>query len=212
MKALHALIVSSVSKNRFYSEASAFICGVQLHHNGAVSSNFNLDLTPGQICTQQLIKHEKALTDYGITDFQNFELKIFYSWITYIFRCDKSPLSFCDAHFKLIIITASVNTFLWKLMPQKLMEEFIHKKGLLCFTLQAAWLLRAVTCIDLTTLSGDDTTTNVQRLCYKAKHPIRTDLLKSMSMDNKGEISSMYMLRITHSATSTCYKWHMTLK
>ncbi|XP_077999870.1 deoxyribose-phosphate aldolase-like [Glandiceps talaboti] len=50
---------------------------------------------------------------------------------------------------------------------------------------QAAWMLKAVTCIDLTTLSGDDTFTNVQRLCYKAKHPIRTDLLKAMEMQDK---------------------------
>src|SRR5438552_12476755 len=32
---------------------------------------------------------------------------------------------------------------------------------------QAAWLLRAITCLDLTTLQGDDTTTNVLRLCAK---------------------------------------------
>ncbi|XP_074647032.1 deoxyribose-phosphate aldolase-like [Tubulanus polymorphus] len=51
---------------------------------------------------------------------------------------------------------------------------------------QTAWLLRAVTCIDLTTLSGDDTCANVQRLCYKAKQPIREDLLKSLEMTNKG--------------------------
>ncbi|XP_042323782.1 deoxyribose-phosphate aldolase [Sceloporus undulatus] len=47
---------------------------------------------------------------------------------------------------------------------------------------QAAWLLRAVTCIDLTTLSGDDTPSNVYRLCYKAKHPIREDLLQALNM------------------------------
>ncbi|CAK8683810.1 deoxyribose-phosphate aldolase-like [Clavelina lepadiformis] len=51
---------------------------------------------------------------------------------------------------------------------------------------QAAWLLRAVTCIDLTTLSGDDTFSNVQRLCYKAKHPIRDDLLEAMGMHDAG--------------------------
>nr|XP_028602125.1 deoxyribose-phosphate aldolase [Podarcis muralis] len=51
---------------------------------------------------------------------------------------------------------------------------------------QAAWHLRAVTCIDLTTLSGDDTPSNVCRLCYKAKHPIRGDLLQAMSVDGKG--------------------------
>ncbi|XP_053109735.1 deoxyribose-phosphate aldolase isoform X1 [Hemicordylus capensis] len=51
---------------------------------------------------------------------------------------------------------------------------------------QAAWLLRAVTCIDLTTLSGDDTPSNVYRLCYKAKHPIREDLLQAVNMHDKG--------------------------
>ncbi|XP_055990608.1 deoxyribose-phosphate aldolase [Sorex fumeus] len=47
---------------------------------------------------------------------------------------------------------------------------------------QAAWLLKAVSCIDLTTLGGDDTASNVQRLCYKAKYPIREDLLKALDM------------------------------
>lgn len=51
---------------------------------------------------------------------------------------------------------------------------------------QAAWLLRAVTCIDLTTLSGDDTATNVARLCFKAQNPVRQDLLESMGMADKG--------------------------
>jgi deoxyribose-phosphate aldolase len=51
---------------------------------------------------------------------------------------------------------------------------------------QAAWLLRAVTCIDLTTLSGDDTAANVQRLCHKAAKPIRYDLLKAMEVENLG--------------------------
>ena len=51
---------------------------------------------------------------------------------------------------------------------------------------QAAWLLRAVTCIDLTTLSGDDTATNVARLCFKAQNPVRPDLLESMGMADKG--------------------------
>lgn len=51
---------------------------------------------------------------------------------------------------------------------------------------QAAWLLKAVTCIDLTTLAGDDTPSNVHRLCMKATQPIRHDLLKSMDMHDKG--------------------------
>ncbi|XP_032077344.1 deoxyribose-phosphate aldolase [Thamnophis elegans] len=50
----------------------------------------------------------------------------------------------------------------------------------------AAWLLRAVTCIDLTTLSGDDTPCSVCRLCHKAKHPIRADLLQALKMHDKG--------------------------
>ncbi|KAJ8791011.1 hypothetical protein J1605_021105 [Eschrichtius robustus] len=51
---------------------------------------------------------------------------------------------------------------------------------------QAAWLLKAVTFLDLTTLSGDDTSSNIQRLCYKAKYPIREDLLKALNMHDKG--------------------------
>ena len=43
---------------------------------------------------------------------------------------------------------------------------------------QAAWLLRAITCIDLTTLSGDDTPGNVRRLCAKARRPVRDDLAR----------------------------------
>jgi deoxyribose-phosphate aldolase len=48
---------------------------------------------------------------------------------------------------------------------------------------QAAWLLRAVTCIDLTTLDGGDTQSNVDRLCFKAVSPIRTDLVTAMDVD-----------------------------
>jgi len=45
---------------------------------------------------------------------------------------------------------------------------------------QAAWLLRAVTCIDLTTLAGDDTPGRVKRLCAKAKQPVRPDMLAAL--------------------------------
>ncbi len=51
---------------------------------------------------------------------------------------------------------------------------------------QAAWLLRAVTLIDLTTLSGDDTPGNVRRLCAKARHPLRQDLLHSLGAEELG--------------------------
>ncbi len=47
---------------------------------------------------------------------------------------------------------------------------------------QAAWLLKAITLIDLTTLSGDDTEGRVRRLCAKAAHPVRQDLLDAMGM------------------------------
>ena len=40
---------------------------------------------------------------------------------------------------------------------------------------QAAWLLKAITCIDLTTLAGDDTPGRVERLCAKAMRPLRAD-------------------------------------
>lgn len=45
---------------------------------------------------------------------------------------------------------------------------------------QAAWLLRAVTLMDLTTLAGDDTPGRVRRLCAKARRPVREDLLQAM--------------------------------
>lgn len=45
---------------------------------------------------------------------------------------------------------------------------------------QAAWLLRAITVIDLTTLAGDDTPGNVARLCAKARRPVRWDILEAL--------------------------------
>ena len=47
---------------------------------------------------------------------------------------------------------------------------------------QAAWLLRAITCMDLTTLQGDDTPGNVVRLCAKARRPIRADLIDALGV------------------------------
>ncbi|WP_245848406.1 deoxyribose-phosphate aldolase [Actibacterium ureilyticum] len=47
---------------------------------------------------------------------------------------------------------------------------------------QAAWLLKAITCIDLTTLAGDDTEDRVRRLCAKARQPVRPDLLQALGM------------------------------
>jgi deoxyribose-phosphate aldolase len=47
---------------------------------------------------------------------------------------------------------------------------------------QAAWLLKAITMIDLTTLSGDDTWGRVRRLCAKARQPVRQDILDALGM------------------------------
>ncbi len=51
---------------------------------------------------------------------------------------------------------------------------------------QAAWLLRAIACMDLTTLAGDDTPGNVVRLCAKARQPVRQDLLESLGVGDLG--------------------------
>jgi deoxyribose-phosphate aldolase len=48
---------------------------------------------------------------------------------------------------------------------------------------QAAWLCKAISCIDLTTLSGDDTAGRVQRLCAKARQPVRPNLLAALGME-----------------------------
>jgi len=48
---------------------------------------------------------------------------------------------------------------------------------------QAAWLCRAVSLIDLTTLAGDDTADRVRRLCAKARHPVRADILSALGME-----------------------------
>src|SRR5207248_7410493 len=48
---------------------------------------------------------------------------------------------------------------------------------------QAAWLLRAVTCLDLTTLQGDDTPGNVRRLCAKARQPVRREILERLGAE-----------------------------
>src|SRR6202521_2871323 len=48
---------------------------------------------------------------------------------------------------------------------------------------QAAWQLRAITCMDLTTLSGDDTDERVRRLCAKARQPIEHGLVKRLGIE-----------------------------
>jgi len=48
---------------------------------------------------------------------------------------------------------------------------------------QAAWLLRAITCMDLTTLSGDDTDERVRRLCAKGRRPLQHDLIRQLGIE-----------------------------
>jgi deoxyribose-phosphate aldolase len=49
---------------------------------------------------------------------------------------------------------------------------------------QVAWLLRAITCMDLTTLSGDDTDERVRRLCAKARQPLQHELVKRLGIED----------------------------
>jgi deoxyribose-phosphate aldolase len=50
---------------------------------------------------------------------------------------------------------------------------------------QAAWLVKAIQCIDLTTLAGDDTPGRVERLCAKARHPLRDDLVEALGLSGR---------------------------
>jgi deoxyribose-phosphate aldolase len=49
---------------------------------------------------------------------------------------------------------------------------------------QAAWLVKAIQCIDLTTLAGDDTPGRVHRLCAKAKRPLRDDIVEALGLSD----------------------------
>jgi deoxyribose-phosphate aldolase len=56
---------------------------------------------------------------------------------------------------------------------------------------QAAWLVKAITCIDLTTLSGDDTPDRVARLCAKARMPVRTDLVEALGLPSMPTVGAV---------------------
>lgn len=51
---------------------------------------------------------------------------------------------------------------------------------------QAAWLLKAIACMDLTTLAGDDTPGNVRRLCAKGRQPVRQDIIEALGVEQLG--------------------------
>jgi len=48
---------------------------------------------------------------------------------------------------------------------------------------QVAWLLRSISCMDLTTLAGDDTNERVRRLCAKARQPIQHEMVKRLGIE-----------------------------
>ena len=56
---------------------------------------------------------------------------------------------------------------------------------------QAAWLVKAITCIDLTTLSGDDTPDRVARLCAKARMPMRVDLVEALGLPSMPTVGAV---------------------
>jgi deoxyribose-phosphate aldolase len=56
---------------------------------------------------------------------------------------------------------------------------------------QAAWLVKAITCMDLTTLAGDDTPARVARLCAKAKNPLRRDLVEALGLQEPPKVGAV---------------------
>ena len=68
---------------------------------------------------------------------------------------------------------------------------------------QAAWLVKALECIDLTTLSGDDTEGRVRRLCAKARHPLRADIKEGLGLADR---------RVTTAAVCVYHRFVATAK
>jgi deoxyribose-phosphate aldolase len=56
---------------------------------------------------------------------------------------------------------------------------------------QAAWLVKALQCIDLTTLAGDDTAGRVHRLCAKAMRPLRDDLVDGLGLKEMPKVGAV---------------------
>jgi len=65
---------------------------------------------------------------------------------------------------------------------------------------QVAWLLKAITLIDLTTLSGDDTIGKVEKLCIKGLNPISELILKQLDLNKKITVGAIcvYHDLVTH--------------
>jgi deoxyribose-phosphate aldolase len=69
---------------------------------------------------------------------------------------------------------------------------------------QIAWLLRAISCMDLTTLGGDDTPGNVERLCAKARQPVRKDLMRAIGAGELG--LKVGAVCVYHAMVSTAHR------
>eukprot|EP01095_Lingulamoeba_sp_RSL-Kostka_P008170 TRINITY_DN268_c2_g1_i1.p1 TRINITY_DN268_c2_g1~~TRINITY_DN268_c2_g1_i1.p1 ORF type:complete len:326 (-),score=136.06 TRINITY_DN268_c2_g1_i1:105-1049(-) len=67
---------------------------------------------------------------------------------------------------------------------------------------QCAWELRVVQCIDLTTLAGSDTKSNVKRLCAKARNPIHPDILTELGVEDMGLTTGAVCVYPNHVATA----------
>ncbi|WP_246727931.1 deoxyribose-phosphate aldolase [Chelativorans sp. Marseille-P2723] len=68
---------------------------------------------------------------------------------------------------------------------------------------QAAWLVNAVRCIDLTTLAGDDTAARVARLCAKARQPLAPHIVEGLGIENMGLTTGavcVYPTMVAHAA------------
>lgn len=71
---------------------------------------------------------------------------------------------------------------------------------------QITWLLKAITCIDLTTLSGSDTIQKVQKLCIKAREPISKDILKTLGCGEITEKVTVAAVCVYHVFINTALK------
>jgi deoxyribose-phosphate aldolase len=65
---------------------------------------------------------------------------------------------------------------------------------------QAAFLVKALQCMDLTTLAGDDTQGRVQRLCAKARQPLRDDIVKGLGLSAMPQVGAVcvYPTMVAH--------------
>ncbi|CAH2075225.1 unnamed protein product, partial [Iphiclides podalirius] len=80
------------------------------------------------------------------------------------------------------------NVFLDKTTLESQVELLLKTKHVTSMENVNTWLLKAISLIDLTTLSGDDTRSNVFRLCLKAAYPLSTSILKRLKINEENKI------------------------